>query len=136
MQFATIHLGGQDYTVRGPIPEVVAALKTLLAKLTLVNIAYFRDHPEAPALYSSGVRYQREVDGAEVWQTYADLLKTKRGDCEDLACVRAAELRVRHGEPNAKAFPRGRDMGDHVLFHILVRRQDGSVEDPSRKLGM
>ncbi len=57
-------------------------------------------------------------------------------NCEDLACWRAAELRVREGilaEPTFiwKLRPNG-----GYLYHILVRYPDGRIEDPSRTLGM
>jgi len=48
-----------------------------------------------------------------------------------LACWRAAELR-QHGE-------RARVLVKQVkprLFHVVVLRQDGTIEDPSKRLGM
>jgi hypothetical protein len=57
-------------------------------------------------------------------------------NCEDLACWRAAELRVRYG---IKAVPtfiwKVRPAGGY-LYHIQVKLPDGRVEDPSRALGM
>ncbi len=66
--------------------------------------------------------------------------KPREGDCKVLACWRAAELQIA-GE-RAIAFPRVRryfddDIGQwRNLAHILVRRGDGTIEDPSRDLGM
>ena len=56
-------------------------------------------------------------------------------NCEDLACYRIAELRVRHGE-NALPYVTAKKIGTFTLFHIQVEREDGSIEDPSRILGM
>jgi hypothetical protein len=81
-----------------------------------------------PALYDSGVVYRRER-GTERWQPATDLLRNMRGDCEDLAAYRAAELRM-EGEPATVAIIRTR----RGSFHAVVRRGDGSIEDPSRIL--
>lgn len=85
-----------------------------------------------PDLYESHVRYQHEPPGRERWLNVGELLHVGAGDCEDLACWRAAELRVRHGE---HAFARPVRGGPNTI-HIVVERGDGSIEDPSRMLGM
>jgi hypothetical protein len=51
-----------------------------------------------------------------------------------------AELRVRTGE-NAKPFIswqiiNSAKYGNFTLYHIRVKRADGSIEDPSKILGM
>lgn len=84
-----------------------------------------------PPLYSAGVRYRTEP--REVWRHAADVLGEGWGDCEDLAAWRAAELRVSGEDPDAavatyKSAPR--------RYHAVVLRGDGSIEDPSRQLGM
>lgn len=86
-----------------------------------------------PQLYGSGVRYVREPEGSEVWQSARLTWGLKAGDCEDLAGGwRVPEL-WSLGETGARPFvkrisPR--------LRHILVQRADGSFEDPSLILGM
>ncbi len=118
-----------------------AVLQYLLEALTMANVAYLLDHPATPDLYASGVRYLQEPDGRDEWQDIPDTLARQSGDCEDLACWRVAELRVRHGEPNATRSisvstlldGRGRPV---TMYHITVLRQNGEQEDPSRKLGM
>lgn len=82
-------------------------------------------------LYKSGVRYAREPLGSEVWQTGLETLQLGHGDCEDLVAWRCAELRV-NGE---EATPYVKDVRPG-LRHCLVKRADGSLEDPSRALGM
>lgn len=117
--------------IPGPLDETT--LTAALAGLTAFNAAWLATHPSAPSLYESGVRYERERRGAEDWQTLPDLLASKRGDCEDLSSARAAELQVSGEDPDAEAF------ATHVrpgLWHIRVRRGDGTIEDPSRVLGM
>jgi hypothetical protein len=91
-----------------------------------------------PLLYESGVRYQAEPwRGQEEFADIPTVYARKWGDCDDLAPWRVAELRAVYREPaklrvswavNAAAKQR--------LFHITVRRADGSIEDPSRVLGM
>ena len=114
-------------------------LKFALAVLTVLDMEQIRQH-RLPPLYASGVRYRREQPkqcwapvngGCEDWLTALELLRQGVGDCEDLAAYRAAELRLA-GE-KATAFPRPNGV---MGWHIQVRREDGSIEDPSAKLGM
>lgn len=118
-------------------PEVIERMLELLVAL---DCDYLREHPRTPLLYRSGVRYVKEPPGEEKWLTVPWCLQqlakpSQPVDCEDLACWRAAELRVRFGEQatpfwTARVLPRGR------MYHIQVRREDGSIEDPSAVLGM
>ena len=85
-----------------------------------------------PPLYLSGVVYQREPSGSEVWQTPYHALGTKAADCEDLSCWRSAELWAL-GETRAR--PTVKRISPR-LRHILVQRADGTIEDPSLILGM
>lgn len=90
-----------------------------------------------PLLYASGIYYRNErrgppVPGVERFQTAESLYDVGAGDCDDLACVRSAELRVHRGERARPMVVRMRD----GLYHVVVRREDGRIEDPSRILGM
>jgi hypothetical protein len=107
----------------------------LLAGLCLQNMNFLKSHPDAPLLYKSGVRYKREARGQEVWQDIPNLLRSGYGDCEDLACWRVAELRVRR---RVRAMPNltFRKIGPLFRYHVTVRYPNGQVEDPSLKLGM
>lgn len=111
-------------------------LQILLFALTAVDVAYLRYTPQAPLLYESGVKYAEEPPGQEDWQDIPTCLQMRVGDCEDLACWRAAELQVRFG---IKAHPtfiwKLRPNGGY-LYHIQVKWPDGKIEDPSRRLGM
>lgn len=153
-------LEGFPGSVDGPAaissPEFRASLlDSLLDALGAVDDAYLSTHPDAPPLYSSGVRYQEE-DGTEDWLDYGSLLKAGWGDCEDLASARAAELR--RGGIRARAFATwGLRKTGVPTYHCLVWRESvdsdlppradepsvlrphhagGFVEDPSRVLGM
>lgn len=113
------------------IPASKPFLTAALEGLTALDAVYLERH-DAPLLYESGVRYQREPAGNEQWLTVPQVEAVGWGDCEDLAAWRAAELRVHLGEPaRAIAIRTGAKK-----FHAVVRRADGSIEDPSRELGM
>jgi hypothetical protein len=84
-----------------------------------------------PRLYSSGTHYEREDPGEEEWKNARELLRTKRGDCEDLASYLAAELRV-YDKLDARVVIRPNRMGG---YHAVVE-VNGRILDPSAKLGM
>jgi len=111
------------------------ALTHLLEALTAVNMAWLREHDGAPWLYRSGVRYEEEPPGRDEWQDIPETIARREGDCEDLACWRLAELRVREGE-HATPFVKHAVLGPRTIYHVAVRRADGRLEDPSRILGM
>lgn len=119
------------------------ALGHMLEALFRLDCEYLADNPGTPPLYSAGVRYRREPLGQERWldvPTILEMPKEERfGDCEDLACWRAAELWV-HGVPARPAF-RYRQMVTRggkpiTVYHIVVLLPNGTTEDPSRALGM
>lgn len=109
------------------------AINAALAALVVLNRIYLRTHRDTPRLYESGVRYRREVAGAEQWLTLPLLLQVGAGDCEDLAAARAAELIESGEDPGAAAVVRRVRAG---LWHAVVRRGTGEIEDPSKALGM
>ncbi len=117
---------------RGAMERV---FKSLLSELTDKNVAFLHAHPRLPLLYDSGIRYCREAAGREYWQDAHELYAALRGDCEDLACMRAAELRVRNGI-HARPFLVRRHRGRLFLYHVLVQYPTGRLEDPSKILGM
>lgn len=120
------------------VPEKITGrvLDHLLGALTAMDEDYLREHPKLPDLYNSGVRYKREKPGEEKWLTIPWVMLQKNGDCEDLACWRAAELRVRYGEAEAMPIWSVRKTAKGALYHIRVRRASGRIEDPSALLGM
>lgn len=106
-----------------------------LAALTALNEQFIREHPQVPHLYASGIRYQREGKTKsgrqkEKWLTYPLMLLLKHADCEDLSAALAAFYRVQ----GIKAVAVARESS--IGYHIVVQLPDGTIEDPSRKLGM
>lgn len=113
-----------------PSPSVLAGAAEGLVR---ANLELMRQRHGAPKLYAGRVRYKREPVGQERWDTWPEVLARGYGDCEDLAAWRAAELRYTGVDPKAavtviKTGPR--------TMHAVVRRGNGKIEDPSRRLGM
>lgn len=106
-------------------------LSAALAALTALDVAQMT-WTRFPPLYQSGIRYRRERPGQECWLTAAALLRARFGDCEDIACYLSAELQLQGERATAIPVRSGAGAG----WHIVVRRGDGSIEDPSRRLGM
>jgi len=82
-------------------------------------------------LYRSGVRYKRESGTGERWQSIIQLYKRGAGDCEDLSaalCALKRQKGIRCKVDLVRTGPR--------LLHAIVRYPDGSIEDPSKRLGM
>jgi hypothetical protein len=121
-----------------------AALREMLEALVKVDVMWLASHPrEYVPLYSvPGLRYRAQ--NAEDWLSIPEIYKAvSKGDpvdCKCLATARAAELRF-YGTPglgrvHAIADTRGDRYGDKIIMHAFVRFPDGSVEDPSTRLGM
>jgi hypothetical protein len=82
-----------------------------------------------PKLYAAGVEYREEPNRGR-WEEFADPYTVRArgwGDCDDLAIYRIAEL-LASGE-RASCITR-RKIGT-LRMHVLVRRGNGSDEDPS-----
>jgi len=106
-------------------------IRAAVLGLAAVSLAQMRERP-LPRLYASGVRYVREPGTRERWQTARETLERRGGDCEDLAAYRVAELHYL-GELGATIVVR---RINPTLMHIVVRRANGYIEDPSAQLGM
>lgn len=122
------------------VPDLPGALNEALEGLVRVNtrllLAAMRAGRPVPPLYTLGIRYKLEPH-REWWQTVADNLVEKTGDCEDLASHRAAEHRVA-GMLAGIPYPARAvcvRTGQRT-YHAIVRHPDGRIEDPSRVLGM
>lgn len=81
-------------------------------------------------LYAAGVRYDRR-DPGERWQLPSETAARGAGDCEDLASWRCAERRLAGESCRVKVIRTG-----PAVLHAVVENSDGSIEDPSRRLGM
>ena len=112
-------------------------IKPLLDALVEVNRLYLRTH-YVPPVYKSGVRYKQEPEDGkpEEFAAIPMVLVRGWGDCDDLVSWRIAELR--NAGENAKV--RLKWAFDPIrgarMYHVLVRRSNGQVEDPSKRLGM
>lgn len=115
-------------------------LDILLEALVQIDILWLRLNPSTPKLKDSGVRYYHEGIVDE-WFTIEEAIHEGVADCKTLATWRVAELRVSGEDPGArvtKKFAVIRDpaVGEMLLYHIIVQRSDGTIEDPSRETGM
>lgn len=129
MNMLSIHMSFEG------LADVQAALDAFLV-LGAYDLA---KHRSLPLLYQSGVYYRRDkcADTGctyryEDWTVPSLVYRVGFGDCKKLAVWRAAELRLRSKE-------RARPVAYQVrpgLIHVVVRRGNGSIEDPSKILGM
>lgn len=92
---------------------------------------------EVPPLYKSGVRYKAEPLGVETLRDALTTYRLRFGDCAHLAAWRVAELQEvgEQASIRIETKPSKRKAGLR-LYHVVVRRGNGSIEDPSKILGM
>lgn len=112
----------------------IRALWLLLEGLSEINQVFLTEHPETMPLYNTGVVYRPEF-GSENWQDIPTTLAKGHGDCEDLAAWEVAEYRVRR-DTAAHPYLRWQMHNNAYRFHALGQLPDGSIIDPSLKLGM
>lgn len=95
---------------------------------------------QVPPLYKAGVRYQEEPadQGFEEFALVPQVYARHWGDCDDLATWRCAELREQGERATIRVVWKNPSIGGlrHRLYHVIVRRADRTVEDPSKILGM
>jgi hypothetical protein len=112
---------------------LTAALEGLVATNAVMMCRCAELGGHWPPLYEAGIRYVADPPGgrSQKWPNAAQVLLAGQADCKGLAAWRAAELRM-EGEPaQAYAYESGPQR-----YHAVVRRGDGSTEDPSAILGM
>lgn len=114
---------------------LIRAHDTLLWALCQLNVQWLGDNPTAPPLYDSGVVYEPERDGYELWCDIPRLLELGFGDCEDLACYLAADLIVSGYKAHPFSIITAESTPRSTMFHVMVSTPWG-IEDPSRELGM
>lgn len=86
-----------------------------------------------PRLYGGAIRYATGRRHRALWKSASQVARVGHGDCADLAAYRVAELR-RGGERGAGFLIRSG--GRPGLYHVVVKRASGEIEDPSKRLGM
>ena len=80
-----------------------------------------------------GVRWRPEPPGGEYFDHGGLVMQRGWGDCDDLAPLHAASLRHSGKDPQAKAIVQRKGPS---LWHAVVRRGDGTIDDPSKRAGM
>lgn len=130
-------------------------LRALLDALLVADVEYLRLHRDTPRIYQSGVVYEREPLPKEIeqmypqcvtpckapvhpeeWKSIPFCIKDGYADCEDLASWACAERIVFDGMTGVNTDFSWRKIGSMIVYHIFVRHADGSIEDPSARLGM
>ena len=113
-------------------------MRAALEALVALDRVYLRSHPMTPDIYRAGIVYLRDVDEgdqgrplSELWYTIPDVIASGGADCKCLAAWRVAALR----ELGEHADPWVLQVGP-ATWHVVVRRADGTMEDPSALLGM
>lgn len=116
-------------------PEINLAL----ACLTAIDV-YEIEKYGLPSLYSkrAGVQWRQEFclapgvrETCERFLSARKVLEERFGDCATVAPYRAAEHRLRGVRARAIVIP-----SPGVGWHAVVKMPDGTIEDPSKVLGM
>lgn len=105
----------------------------LFGVIVYANILYLKDHPDTPDLYDAGVIYKRE--NGEQWKTIPECIADGYADCEDLSAWLVAQYIVRKGI-QARGLISKKCRGKRCLYHVRCRLPNGTIEDPSKILGM
>lgn len=69
------------------VERTMRAIGYMMDALVSMNVDYLREHPETPWLYQSGVRYQEEKEGEELWQDIPKVLERGVADCLPLSTL-------------------------------------------------
>lgn len=111
-----------DQMTRPPIePRDLRELRALLTRM--------RQEPEVQDMI------ERILRGVEIFLDVPALYARGKGDCNELAPVRVAEL-WQAGIDASPHLIKERGIGGGWTYHAAVLHPDGSSEDPSRILGM
>jgi hypothetical protein len=120
------------------VPEAhvtAPVLDAALESVTRLNEAML-EKGEVPTFEKGlmyGIKWRPEPPGQEHFDHAREVIKRKWGDCDDLAPWHAASLRHTGHDPEATAVAKrvGPDR-----WHAVVRRGDGTIDDPSKRAGM
>jgi hypothetical protein len=126
--------------IRLAVPDSLVGASTVapaLESVTRLNQALLRRGlvPRFSTLVRQGkIRWRPEPRGHGEHFDAADTIVSRGwGDCDDLAPYWAAELRESGADPGARVTIKR--TGPH-RWHAIVRRSDGSIDDPSKAAGM
>lgn len=112
------------------------ALNAALEAVTIADTGLLKRGlvPRADKVINSGrIRWKPEPPGDEHFDLATTVVGRGHGDCDDLAPYWASTLRATGVDPHARAIVR---RSGPTRWHAIVRRGDGSIEDPSRAAGM
>lgn len=102
---------------------------------TRVNEAMIKagDAPNFGQLINSGAKWHPEPPGVESFDNGKKVALRGHGDCDDWGPIRAASLRVSGEDPKARSvsYKSGPNR-----WHAIVKRGNGTLEDPSQTAGM
>ena len=120
-----------------PSKLLALVVRGALEAVIMANRLYLRTH-HVPSLYESGVRYEEEPAGLPYEDFAAIPVILSRGwaDCDDLVSWRIAELRNAGEAAKVRLKWQYDPTRNARMYHVLVRRANGQVEDPSLRLGM
>jgi hypothetical protein len=124
--------------IQTAIPEAHVNADVLNASLEAVtrlneSLLNRNEIPPFETQLKRGLQWKPEPPGDEHFDHGLTLAKRKWGDCDDLAPLHAASLRHSGEDPNAEAIVK---RTGPKLWHAVVRRGDGSIDDPSKRAGM
>lgn len=127
-----IRLAVPDSLSRG---DAAHALDAALEAVTRANEPAIASGavPTAVQAIKRGVRWRPEPPGDEHFDLASVANARGWADCDDLAPWHCASLRATGVDPEARAVVRPSGPG---RWHAVVRRSDGTIEDPSRWAGM
>lgn len=115
------------------------SVKRLTDEIARLNEVALRSDPRIPRLYESGVFYKMKISEGHTFADLYEVIRKGYGHCQHLTGWRVAELRCSGEDPMASAavkWQQSTNPAARMIFHVLVRRGDGSEEDPSQRLGM
>jgi len=128
--------------IRLGVPDVLddqdrkAALDAALESVTRTVSSLVRNGHAPPAageIKKGRVKWHPEPPGDEHFDLPSTILARGHGDCDDLAPWHAGSLRAAGIDPGARAIVK---KSGPQRWHAVVRRSDGTIEDPSLHAGM
>lgn len=111
-----------------------------LDSLVAIDLLWLRLNPKTPRLKDAAVRYYHEGIKEE-WFSVDAALHDGVADCKGLSAWRVAELHATGEDPQAHCTLRFAEVydpavGNILMYHVVVKRGDRTIEDPSRDKGM
>lgn len=123
-------------------PTSQKRILALLEALTLIDQYYLQEHPDTPLLYDMvrdgrivyKVPAQLDEDNkgfnGEQFRDIGRIIENGGGDCDNLATMRAAEIRHHLGVAAQPYITHRFSPDGKSIYHVIVRWPDGSSEDP------